>query len=373
MSKSVRSLKILEPISPVIPVKPFEPISKPYCASAFTAPELTASEILNLDRILELCTVPDVGQSPLDPLLTSRLRFTNALTTLEKSSTVFDYAFYQEAVFAEEIDEELLDKELVKAARNTGVPINHLPSAFAQNMPSAPSGPVLSFSLVGNENLPTTPEDAEDTLSELPTQRAMSLKSEETVRPRPSFTMNMRLFSMPSLTDSRPSTASSRLSSLSRASNKSKASSRMGKSRESFRNLFRPSPKPARGVPSQLDASGVWIPVPSACDVPALDSSKSDQASTVSPSTSISSRTSASSFTDLTSITFLDSKALARCTMVASFISLRIRCQEEGKRFVDFAQHQRVALPLFFGRSRMYMESRMRVRIAEMKQQVCNL
>jgi hypothetical protein len=42
----------------------------------------------------------------------------------------------------------------------------------------------------------------------------------------------------------------------------------------------------------------------------------------------------------------------------------------EAKRFIDFAQHQRVALPLFLGRSRMYMNGRNKIKIEQLKKKV---
>jgi hypothetical protein len=42
----------------------------------------------------------------------------------------------------------------------------------------------------------------------------------------------------------------------------------------------------------------------------------------------------------------------------------------EAKRFVDFAQHQRVALPLFLGRTKMYLEDRLTHKEAELTTKV---
>jgi hypothetical protein len=52
------------------------------------------------------------------------------------------------------------------------------------------------------------------------------------------------------------------------------------------------------------------------------------------------------------------------------FIILRVRCVNEAKRFVDFAQHQRVALPLFLGRTKMYLEDRLRMKLADLQKKV---
>lgn len=42
----------------------------------------------------------------------------------------------------------------------------------------------------------------------------------------------------------------------------------------------------------------------------------------------------------------------------------------EAKRFIDFAQHQRVALPLFLGRTRLYLDGRMKIRLTQLHKKV---
>src|ERR1700753_1130175 len=97
------------------------------------------AEIINLKRILELCHIPNVGSSPLDPQLTSESRCTNALTTLEKTTSVFDDAFYQDAVFIEEMDEDIVEAELREAAKAKGVPEDHFPDKCIRNPPPCPA------------------------------------------------------------------------------------------------------------------------------------------------------------------------------------------------------------------------------------------
>ncbi|KAF2674873.1 hypothetical protein BT63DRAFT_420130 [Microthyrium microscopicum] len=350
-------------------------IDMPHFDPSPAASQMDAAEMVNVNRILQLCTVPDVGPSPLDPHLSAEKRYTNALTQIEKVSTVFDLHLYHDFVFAKQVDEELLEQELLYIAKELGVPEQHLPANYMRSLPSLPPGPVmldLSF-VLDKKELPPTPEESEDSLTTLRSESSTSFRTSSTdfnANPsRPSLSLTFRKFSgrQTSLSvDGRPETANSLFSTFSRGP-ASPRSPRRTKTRESFMNLFRGSPKsPSQLVPSRLDESGNWVPIPTDGEVPALESSKSDQASTTSP-TSISSRTSASSFTDLTSFSWLDSRTLQRCTKVSSFITLRSKCQEEAKRFIDFSQHQRVALPLFVGRSRMYLESRIEIRIADLK------
>jgi len=351
-------------------------VNMPYLEQTSASAQLDAAEIVNLKRILQLCKVPDVGPSPLDSAVTPEIRYTNALTTLEKSTAVFDEAIFQDAVFMETLDEDACDAELLAAAKERGVPDEYLPSNCMRNMPQSPSSTILEF--LNKKDLPPTPEETDDLIPDMRTDSGSSVRTTSTDlkhSSRPSLSLPFRkLSTRSSMSDAtRPGTSSSFLSTFSKSSTP-KSPGRV-KPRSSFMSLFRSSQKspPILG-PSRLDQSGVWIPVPvpSTSDVHSL-ASKSDKASTASvtsPSISISSRTSASSFADLNQFSWLDSRTLQRCTKTAKFITLQVKCQSEAKRFVDFCQHQKVALPLFIGRSRMYLESRIEIRIADLKKKV---
>jgi hypothetical protein len=114
----------------------------------------------------------------------------------------------------------------------------------------------------------------------------------------------------------------------------------------------------------------VWSPSPaSESAAPSLDSTSAHDQSSVQ-SSSLSSRTSTSSFIDVATLSWLDNRTLQLAIKTPQFTSLQNQCQTEAKRFIDFAQHQRVALPLFLGRTRVYLESRIAARVAELEERV---
>jgi hypothetical protein len=119
------------------------------------------AEIINLKGILERCNLPDVGPSPLDPQLNSDTRCMNALTTLEKTTGVFDDGFYQDAVFVEEMDEDIVDAELFEAAMSKGVPEDHFPDKCIRSPPPCPTAPTLQSVLVAAT--PTTETSSVET------------------------------------------------------------------------------------------------------------------------------------------------------------------------------------------------------------------
>jgi hypothetical protein len=384
MTLSAPQYIVCEPPSPVHRTKMpyFEPLPA----------ELDAAEIINLKRIVELSSIPEVGPSPLDPKLTIEVRYTNALATLERSTAVFDEDYYQDAVFAEEMPESVVEQELLERARYLGVPESHLPENVMRNPPPCPAPhPVTDPSIV--KSVPTSSPDRTlslqtDTqrpgaasppalrkapsLSALyshPPQRTLSLPGSN------NFFRSMRSKVPPSVASSRPPTASTSAPSLSNSSSDASLNPNgrgKPKRRDSFMRLFRRDNKfKPRAAP--LDETTAWSPSsPSDCDVPSLQSTRTHDQSSVQ-STSLSSRTSTSSFADLSTLSWLETRALQKAMKTPRFLALQIRCQNEAKRFIDFSQHQRVALPLFLGRTRVYLERKMVMREAALKKQVWTL
>jgi hypothetical protein len=345
--------------------------------------DFDSAQILNLQRIIELCDVPDVGPSPLDPDLTPEVRHTNALTTLEKTSGVFDDAYYQDAVFSEEIPEVLLDQYLLDKALAKGVPEAHLPEKCMRNPPKCPPPPqTMRHTHIRAQISPlnSTSGKLARTLGEDIRKANLERIATPYVPTRPSLTRpsislpSLRSFltMSPSANNSRQPTPTHSVASIFSTTSQTStrySSSRKSKRRDTLRNLFRRDHGFSER-PAPLDETMAWSPPSlSECEAPSLDSSVGthDQSSLQS---SLSSRTSTSSFIDCPSLSWLDNRTLQKYIKTPQFTSLQVRCQNEAKRFIDFAQHQRVALPLFLGRTRVYLEGRMVTRIAELKKTV---
>jgi hypothetical protein len=328
------------------------------------------AEIINLKRILELCHIPDVGRSPLDPQITSETRCTNALTTLEKTTSVFDDAFYQDAVFMEEMDEDILESELWEQAKLKGVPKEHFPDQMCITSPPCPSAPKIRSVLPKSfSDLPVINEPLdqiqEDTVSIIPAPSPRA-----TPRPSISLSFPFRKSTRSLNLQTRPSSPSN-ASFISSFSKQSSVNPLRRTARGSIFSLFRRDSK--RSIrPEPLDETRSWTSNPPAeNDVPSLQSARTHSQISSSPSISASSRTSSSSFADLSLFAF-DGRGrfLQKSVKSPKFITLRARCVNEAKRFIDFAQHQRVALPLFLGRSRMYLDGRMKTRLEQLEKQV---
>jgi hypothetical protein len=342
----------------------------PYLPSK-QAPEMEAAEIVNLTRIMELSSLPDVGKSPLDPNLTSQLRCTNALTTLEKTSSVFDDAFYQDAVFSGELDEDKLDRQLLDSARRKAVPLEHFPAKCMKNPPPCPT-PQMSYM---TRTAKLTKAALDKSLPALPKDRAGASLEERLGRSlmRPSLSLPGTFRKARGSTGVDRSRATSPAPSFFSSVSKTPTTASRFKSREALMSLFKRDSKTAAEQWNSLP------PPPTATDVPSLVSSSSRTRMRMnganrgshlssSPSASISSRTSTSSVSvvDLSAYSWVEGRTIQRLTRNPGFIILRVRCVNEAKRFVDFAQHQRVALPLFLGRTKMLLQERFDHKTAEL-------
>ena len=352
--------------------------------------EFDTVNTINLKRILELCTVPDVGPSPLDPQLTVEMRCANALTTLEKTDGVFDEALYQDAVFAREVDEDWLDSQLLLRARAKSVPDSHFPALCMRHIPQCPA-PMVAAKLSAIPDASKKPKKSTLPESSEANKRLSVAKSSQSLSARPprlsintaaslavpiSWMKRGRDVRQISAEAPRSQSPSSIFSSFSRISNTSTITMR-SKARDGFNSIFRREYRHAH--PPVLRESQVWSPSPTTDgDAPSV-ASRCGSSLLSSPSASLSSRTSTSSGADaiaalspadMSLYSWTDSRILQKCSKNPRFIALRLLCVTEAKRFVDFAQHQRVALPLFLGRARMRAEGGRDTRLDELKKKV---
>jgi hypothetical protein len=367
--------------------------------------EFDTVNTVNLKRILELCTVPDVGPSPLDPQLTVEMRCANALTTLEKTDGVFDEALYQDAVFAREVDEDWLDGQLLLRARAKSVPDSHFPALCMKHIPQCPA-PMSASKLAAIPDPSKKPKKS-STHADDTTKKPHTAKSSQSLSARPPR-LSINTAPEPSNRSSlavpinwmkrgrdirqisaevppRPQSPSSVFSSFSRLSSTSTITMR-SRARDGFNSIFRREYR-TRRPPPVVRESQVWSLSPTTTDgdgAPSL-ASRCDSSLLSSPSTSLSSRTSTSSGpahaaavvdlnvispADMSLYSWTDSRILQKCSKNPRFIALRLLCVTEAKRFVDFVQHQRVVLPLFLGRSRMRAEGGRDTRLEDLKKKV---
>src|ERR1700760_1553675 len=181
------------------------------------------AEIINLKRILELCHIPNVGSSPLDPTLSSETRCTNALTTLEKTPSVFDDAFYQDAVFIEEMDEDIVEAELHETAKLKGVPEDHFPAKCMRTTPPCPAAPTLE-SVLAVDKVPKANSNEQQSLVQDQSETERKSNTHLAVGPKSSprslsLSLSFRKSSRSSTsTFSRPDSPSSFFSTFSRSS-----------------------------------------------------------------------------------------------------------------------------------------------------------
>jgi hypothetical protein len=266
-----------------------------------------------------------------------------------------------------------VEAELHETAKLKGVPEDHFPAKCMRTAPPCPVAPALESVLAVNRAPKVNSNDQQPSIqvqSELAHKSNSNLAVGSRSSPRSlSLSLSFRKSSRSSTsTFSRPDSPSSFFSTFSRSSSLS-AQPHRGKTRDSFMNLFRREYKFSQR-PAPLDETQAWSPPHTDSDSPSLQSVRTNSQISSSPSVSVSSRTSTSSFADLSLFSWSDGRTLQKCAKNPRFISLRIRCLNEAKRFIDFAQHQRVALPLFLGRSRMYLDGRMKTRIEQLKKEV---
>lgn len=345
--------------------------------SETTTFEPTAAELINLRKILDKCTVPDVGPFALLPELAVDLHYCFALDRFETTSRVFDKSYYEDEVLSVVMNEEKLDETLQKDAKAKGVPESHFPPKRRRARPMRSKAPLLSplnIPRVYDSN-PSPTHNPSITFSEA----QESIVEGGLTSPRKSHSARPSL----SLSTSEnkgvqfhiPTASNSVISFMTGSSQSSWHPRKQQKRRrDSLMQFFR------RGSSSSslhrdrgLFPNEQFSP-PSIAEVPELTSPDSHESQDLSSlqSLSVSTRTSTSSFVDSLnlSLSISDQRAIGIFRTTERFRTLQWQCDCEVLRFSDFAQHQRVALPLIGGRNRVYLEDRRRIKLAEFKKKV---
>jgi hypothetical protein len=347
--------------------------------SETTTFEPSAAELINLKKILDRCTVPDVGPFALLPELALDQHYCFALDRFETTSRVFEKTYYEEEVLSIVMNEEKLDEILQNEAKAKGVPESHFPPKRRRARPMRSKAPLLS-----PLNMPRV-YDAKPSPTHNPSitfsEAQESIVEGGLNSPRRSYSARPSLSLSTSENNGMrfqiPTAINSVVSFMSGSSHSSWHPQKQQKRRrDSLMQFFR------RGSSSSSfhkDGAGGLFPSeqfspPSIAEVPELTSPISHESQDLSPlqSLSPSTRTSTSSFVDPfnATLSILDQRAIAIFKKTERFRTLQWQCDCEVLRFTDFAQHQRVALPLIFGRNRVYLEDRREARLAELKKKV---
>jgi hypothetical protein len=339
----------------------------------------SAAELINLRTILDKISVPDVGPFALLPELAVDQHYCFALDRFETTSRVFDKSYYEEEVLSVVMNEEKLDEVLQNEAKSKGVPESHFPRKRRRARPMRSKAPLLSplniprvydSSPSPSHNPSITFSEAQDSIVE---GGLISPRKSHSTRPSLSLSTHENKgvqFHIPKATNSVLSFMSGSSGSQSSWSPRKQQKRR----RDSLMQFFR------RGSSSSsLNKDRGLFPIeqfspPSIAEVPELSSANSHASQDLSSlqSLSVSTRTSTSSFVDPfnPSLSMSDQRAIAIFKRTERFRTLQWQCDCEVLRFSDFAQHQRVALPLIVGRNRVYLEDRRRARLAELRKKV---
>lgn len=346
--------------------------------SEITTFEPSAAELINLRKILDRCKVPDVGPFALLPELAVDQHYCFALDRFETTSRVFDKSYYEEEVLSVVMNEEKLDEILQNEARAKGVPESHFPSPPKRRRarPMRSKAPLLS-----PLNLPRVYESTNlsPTLNPSITfsEAQGSIIEGGIMSPRSSIGPSLPLensenkgvqFRIPTATNSV-------LSFMSESSKSSWHPQKQQKRRrDSLIQFFRRgSSNSSFHKDRGLFPDDQFNP-PSIAEVPELSSPNSHESQDLSSlqSLSVSTRTSISSFVDPLNptLSMSDQRAISVFKKTQRFRTLQWQCDCEVLRFTDFAQHQRVALPLIVGRNRLYLEDRKRAKLVEFKKKV---
>ncbi|TID16957.1 hypothetical protein E6O75_ATG09723 [Venturia nashicola] len=335
--------------------------------SQMTTFEPSAAELINLRKILDRCKVPDVGEFALLPELAVDQHYCFALDRFETTSRVFDKSYYEEEVLSVVMDEEKLDEILRNDAKAKGVPESHFPPRRRRARPMQSKAPLLS-----PLNMPRIYESASPSPVNNPSitfsEAQQSIVEGGIMSPHSSArpSLSLSTYENKGVQFRVPTPTRSFVSFMSGSSYSSRHPQKQQKRRrDSLMQFFR------RGSSSTslhkyrgLYPSGQINP-PSIAEVPELSS----QDLSSLQSTSVSTRTSTSSSVDPLNLNFSmsDQRAISIFKKTKSFRTLQWQCDCEVLRFGDFAQHQRVALPLILGRNRLYLEDRRRARLAAFK------
>jgi hypothetical protein len=345
-------------------------------------PDPTAADLINLKNILQICTgqctVPDVGEFAIRPDLSVENHYTFALDRFEATSRVFDEAYYEEEVLSVVMSEAKLDELVVNEAKEKGVPELHFPRKRRRTRPTRTHTSTLHHAGVAHQvpahvrNLSTTfavPHKAYDTPE-------LALISPGVVSVISSTESTLLHEPPPSCTGMRIQKANSVISFMSASSQSSVANIREHKRRrrDSLMQLFRRNPSRLRNTHSAMSQLPMCA-TPSIAEVPELTTPQSyenqDLSSLQSLDTSV--RTSTSSFGEHLPLPTFEPRQVRQLSATPRFQKLKTQCENELLCFRDFAQHQRVSLPLILARNRLYLEERKRSKLDALNKQVSSV
>ncbi|KAF2436672.1 hypothetical protein EJ08DRAFT_156410 [Tothia fuscella] len=351
--------------------------------------EPTTDQLVDLRNILPLCSdlIPDVGTFVLNGQIPAEIHYLYALKTFEKTKNVFGDEIYAKQVVPAESateTEEDVDKNLKREACEKGVPAIHFP-VEREHSPPISSVPSTTQSEDWATSSPmgvagNTPDNASslisrpankvrkafrNSLNSTSTHKSVSTVSydDESLRCIPvgkethptsffptRFHLPRSMSSMTSQSSASLMTANSTTST--NVHNPEK------KRRGPLMSLFR------RNIKTKDHMSAVrrdpLSDTPSIAEVPELSSPESHQSQDLSSlqSLDLSARTSNSSFTDTRVYPVFGPKHMAILLGSRGFKNVEKIVHGELDAFVDFWQHQRVALPLILGRNCLWLLGR---------------
>ena len=334
----------------------------------------TAADLLKLNQILEYCDSTTIGALALRRSPSVRNNYAQALSQLDRVTLVFDSKLYQGRVLLGLESEDGLYEELLLRAKALGVPDSQPPVPEFKEQPRTQADAVVGTAIMEDDTTPTTPEPP------LPGVRSPNIDTPLTRFSSPDKMLRGIAALVPSSASlSRSPNPSSSVSSfLSGNSHASSLSSkRQNTRRDSLMQYFRRDTS-RRGTPSLVGTPRSFSQASRRTEADSLYSVEtrlgySLQSSCMqSPPTSI--RSSISSSLEVHQpFSFRERRALDAPLKTQRFLDLQQKCVAEAQRFLTFSDHQRSALPLIFGRNRLYMSERREVDIKKLKQKVRTL
>jgi hypothetical protein len=357
--------------------------------SEHTLFEPSAAELINLQNILKICTdrcsIPDVGPFTIRPDLSIEHHYTFALDRFEKTARVFEDGYYGEEVLSIVMSEDKLDEKIADEAKEKGVPEQHFPQKrrrikavqeplalvnAARDPLSVPSHKrkhstpfALPYRPFHNSQAPAT-QPSRKSVSTQPSLAALSSSAESTTTDKESSCLPPYSgFSMPK--------TQSVISFMSSSSQSSWHQQRKHRRRDSLLQFFRRDPGWGRNTPSAMSQVPMCA-TPSIAEVPELSSPQSHQSQDLSSlqSLDLSRRTSSSSFGEQRPLPTFERHQIEALSKTVQFQKLQRQCGDKMLCFSDFAQHQRVALPLILGRNRLWLEDRKKTKLEGLRKQV---
>lgn len=345
----------------------------------------TKKDLLRLNEVLHHCDAENLGIYALRRSPSIDSFYAKSLSRLVGTAEVFDDTIYEQEVLNSAIPADELYEDLKEKAQLIGVPVTHLPykrpgkeqiilglTEKRTSEHKMPSEPYLMY-----PPPPVPPKSPRLSSSDRP-KSSRSFKAPSFVsRKAMSFQSTNKgmqgaamLIPSPELDLKTIQPSSSVSSFFSNASHVSSVPSTASK-RNRFRDFFRgparrtsyQTVETARSLASNRDdilsisTEATLVPSASVADF-SLESSP----------TSV--RSSTSSSIDMPAVPLGHRRKLERALKSPEFVQLRKDCQLEADRFSDFIAQQRAALPLIYGRNRLYLIERRETEISNLEEKV---